>query len=42
MKKRKKTFEELVRENKNEVMKDSILMERIEKRLEQRHIEKAE
>ena len=42
MKKRKRTFEELLKENKKELLLDIKQMERIEERLEQRHIEKAE
>ncbi|PLT29341.1 FbpB family small basic protein [Peribacillus deserti] len=43
MKKRRKlSFEELVKENKRELLKDDKAMERIEQRLESRHLEKAE
>ena len=42
MKKRKRTFEELLKENKKELLLDIKQMERIEERLEQRHIQKAE
>ncbi|WP_409305651.1 FbpB family small basic protein [Peribacillus sp. SCS-155] len=42
MKKRKRSFEELVNENKRELMNDYELMEKIEERLEQRHLQKAE
>ncbi|WP_409293086.1 FbpB family small basic protein [Peribacillus sp. SCS-37] len=43
MKRRKKlSFEELVQENKRELLKDAKEMERIEEILERRHLEKAE
>lgn len=42
MKRRKRTFEDLVNENKQEVLKDVKLMEKIEERLEQRHLKKAD
>ncbi|RHW42143.1 FbpB family small basic protein [Neobacillus notoginsengisoli] len=39
---RKRSFAELVSENKNQIMKDEALMEKIEKRLEAKRIERAE
>ncbi|RFU70408.1 FbpB family small basic protein [Peribacillus saganii] len=42
MKRRKRSFEELVTENKRELLKDAKLMEKIEDRLEKRHLQKAE
>ncbi|MBM7691389.1 hypothetical protein JOC77_000794 [Peribacillus deserti] len=43
MKRRRKlSFDELVKENKRELLKDDKAMERIEQRLERRHLEKAE
>ncbi|WP_081707630.1 FbpB family small basic protein [Bacillus massiliigorillae] len=43
MKKRRKlSFEDLVLENKNELLKDMKALERIESKLEKRHLEKAE
>ncbi len=39
---RKVTFAELVKENKLELLKDQEAMERIEARLEQKRLEKAE
>jgi hypothetical protein len=42
LKKRKRSFEELVNENKRELLNDLIQMEKIEERLEKRHLEKAE
>lgn len=42
MKRRKLSFEDLVLENKNELLKDSKALERIEDRLEKRHLQKAE
>lgn len=42
MKKRKRSFEDLVNENKQELLKDVKLMERIEERLEKRHLKKAD
>ncbi|MEH6944535.1 FbpB family small basic protein [Bacillus sp. JJ722] len=43
MKKRRKlSFEDLVLENKNELLKDMKALERIERKLEERHLEKAE
>ncbi len=43
MKKRRKiSFEELVSENKTELMKDHDALERIEDKLEKRHLQKAE
>ncbi|WP_108669278.1 FbpB family small basic protein [Peribacillus acanthi] len=40
--KRKRSFEELVMENKRELLNDEKAMEKIEDRLEQRHLQKAE
>ncbi|CAH0346005.1 FbpB family small basic protein [Bacillus sp. CECT 9360] len=42
MKKRKRSFEDLVNENKQELLKDVKLMEKIEERLENRHLKKAD
>ncbi|MFJ7638277.1 FbpB family small basic protein [Peribacillus sp. NPDC097264] len=42
MKKRKRSFEELINENKKELLMDTKLMERLEERLEQKHMQKAE
>ncbi|WP_081416036.1 FbpB family small basic protein [Peribacillus kribbensis] len=43
MKRRRKlSFEELIKENKLELMKDAKALERIEQRLESRHLDKAE
>lgn len=42
MKKRKRTFEELVVENRLELLKNSKQLELIEDRLEKRHLQKAE
>lgn len=42
MKKRKRSFEDLVNENKMQLMKDAKQMEKIEERLEKRHLQKAE
>ncbi|MDQ0220494.1 FbpB family small basic protein [Peribacillus cavernae] len=42
MKRRKRSFEELVNENKLEVLKDVKLMDKIEERLEKRHLKKAD
>lgn len=39
---RKVSFEDLVKENKLELLKDQEAMERIEARLEQKRLEKAE
>ncbi|MDL4839548.1 FbpB family small basic protein [Aquibacillus rhizosphaerae] len=33
---KKKTFEDLVQENKNEMMKDDLFLERIEEKIEKR------
>ncbi|MDY0940671.1 FbpB family small basic protein [Priestia megaterium] len=35
--KKKKSFEELVKENKQELLKDKKAIEKIEKRIEKRH-----
>lgn len=42
MKKRKRSFEELIKENKKELLLDTKQMERIEERLERKHMQKAE
>ncbi|OIK08895.1 hypothetical protein BIV59_18575 [Bacillus sp. MUM 13] len=42
MKRRKRSFEDLVLENKMELLKDLKQMEKIEERLENRHMLKAE
>lgn len=42
MKRRKLSFEDLVNENKQELLKDVKLMEKIEDRLEKRHLKKAD
>lgn len=42
MKKRKRSFEELMNENKKELLTDTKLMERLEERLEKKHMQKAE
>ncbi|MGE7767987.1 FbpB family small basic protein [Peribacillus sp. NPDC096540] len=42
MKKRKRTFEELIKENKRELLMDDKQMERLEERLEKKHMQKAE
>ncbi|MDM5358592.1 FbpB family small basic protein [Peribacillus sp. RS7] len=42
MKKRKRTFEELIKENKKELLMDLEQMERLEERLEKKHMQKAE
>ncbi|WP_230156713.1 FbpB family small basic protein [Peribacillus sp. Bi96] len=42
MKKRKRTFEELIKENKKELLMDLKQMERLEERIEKRHMQKAE
>lgn len=42
MKRRKRSFEELINENKKELLMDTKLMERLEERLEQKHMQKAE
>ncbi|RFU68443.1 FbpB family small basic protein [Bacillus sp. V59.32b] len=42
MKKRKRSFEDLVNENKQELLKDAKLMEKIEERLENRHLKRAD
>ncbi|RFU60547.1 FbpB family small basic protein [Peribacillus glennii] len=42
MKRRKRSFEELVNENKQELLKDVKLMEKLEERLENRHLKKAD
>ncbi|MFD6208649.1 FbpB family small basic protein [Peribacillus sp. NPDC060253] len=42
MKKRKRTFEELIKENKKELLMDLKQMERLEERIEKRHMLKAE
>ncbi|MFS0782126.1 FbpB family small basic protein [Bacillus sp. 1P06AnD] len=43
MKRRRKiSFEDLVLENKHELMKDQEAIERIEAKLEKRHLQKAE
>ncbi|WP_042353533.1 FbpB family small basic protein [Bacillus rubiinfantis] len=39
---RKRSFAELVSENKSQLLKDSAALEKIEQRLEQRHLDKAE
>jgi hypothetical protein len=39
---RKRSFAELVSENKNQLMKDHAAMEKIEQRLEQKRLGKAE
>ncbi|WP_153124050.1 FbpB family small basic protein [Peribacillus tepidiphilus] len=39
---RKRSFEELVMENKRELLSDVKAMEKIEDRLEKRHLQKAE
>ncbi|MFC3886076.1 FbpB family small basic protein [Bacillus songklensis] len=39
---RKRTFAELVMENKNQLLKDQEALDRIEERLEARMLEKAE
>ncbi|MBL4950679.1 FbpB family small basic protein [Neobacillus sp. OS1-32] len=39
---RKRSFEELVSENKSQLLKDSAALEKIEKRLEQKRLGKAE
>lgn len=40
--KRKVSFEELVQENKDELLKDLKALERIEAKLESKHLQKAE
>ena len=40
--KRKISFEELVQENKDELLKDLKALERIEAKLERKHLQKAE
>lgn len=43
MKRRRKlSFEDLVSENKNELLKDMKALERIEAKIEKRHMQKAE
>ncbi|MGG4267185.1 FbpB family small basic protein [Peribacillus simplex] len=42
MKKRKRTFEELIKENKKELLMDVKQMEILEERLEKKHMQKAE
>ena len=43
MKRRRKlSFADLVLENKNELLKDIVAMERIEVKLEKKHMQKAE
>ncbi|WP_254177801.1 FbpB family small basic protein [Priestia megaterium] len=37
MRKHKKSFEELVKENKQELLKDKKAIDKIEKRIEKRH-----
>jgi hypothetical protein len=37
MRKHKKSYEELIKENKQELLKDKQAIEKIEKRLEKRH-----
>ncbi|MFP5114081.1 hypothetical protein QF028_002958 [Neobacillus sp. B4I6] len=37
MRKHKKSFEELIKENKQELLKDKQAIEKIEKRIEKRH-----
>ncbi|MGM9922756.1 MAG: FbpB family small basic protein [Bacillus sp. (in: firmicutes)] len=41
-KRRKRSFEDLVLENKNELLRDRKEIERIERKLEQKRLEKAE
>jgi hypothetical protein len=42
MKRKKRTFDELVNQNKQELLNDEKQLEKIEERLEQRHLQKAE
>lgn len=42
MKKRKKTFEQLMKDNKRELLADYKMLELIEERIEKRHMQKAE
>ncbi|PLT32507.1 FbpB family small basic protein [Bacillus sp. V5-8f] len=42
MKRKKRSFEDLVNENKQELLKDMKLMEKLEERLENRHLKKAD
>ncbi|UII54126.1 FbpB family small basic protein [Cytobacillus spongiae] len=39
---RKRSFAELVQENKRQLLKDEAALDRIEKRLEEKHLGKAE
>lgn len=42
MKRKKSTFDELMNQNKKELLLNREMMEIIEKRIEQRHLEKVE
>lgn len=42
MKGRKKTFEQLIQDNKRELLEDYKMLEIIEERIEKRHLQKAE
>lgn len=42
MKRRKKTFEQLMKDNKRELLEDYKMLEIIEERIEKRHMQKAE
>lgn len=42
MKRKKSTFDELMNQNKKELLLDRKMMDIIEERIEQRHLEKAE
>lgn len=41
-KRKKRSFEELVKENKLQLLRDLAAMEKIEERLEQKHLSKAQ
>ncbi|MFJ5625596.1 FbpB family small basic protein [Peribacillus loiseleuriae] len=42
LKRKKKTFEELINENKQELLQDEERLAKIEDRIERRHLQKAE
>jgi len=42
MKRHKKTFEQLIQDNKRELLEDYKMLEIIEERIEKRHMQKAE
>ncbi|MFJ7976593.1 FbpB family small basic protein [Peribacillus sp. JNUCC 23] len=42
MKRKKKTFEELINENKQELLQDEERLAKIEDRIERRHLQKVE